>query len=97
MSPLIVWTRTGCPACEKAKDYLRSAGIPFWVHQEDDLEARKRLYRAWGFPEGEGSMPQIFVPCGPDPYDPAGSTIRLGGYDDMVREKLAEHWPALCR
>jgi glutaredoxin len=82
---LILWSMDGCPFCEKARAYLTEAGIPFREMKENDKAARQRLHDIWGLPEGKRSFPQVWM-----------DGWRIGGFDDLVHERLAEHWPRLA-
>ncbi len=53
--------------------------------KENDKAARQRLYDIWELPEGKRSFPQVWCD---------GS--RIGGYDDLVRQGLAEQWRGLA-
>jgi glutaredoxin len=85
MPPLILWSMDGCPFCEKARAYFTQAGIPFREMKENDRAARQRLYDLWELPEGKRSFPQVWI-----------DGWRIGGFDDLVHERLAEHWPRLA-
>ena len=54
---LIVYSKTVCPYCVNAKNYLKSKNIPFReINIEDDAEAREFITA-----QGLRTVPQIFM------------------------------------
>lgn len=51
----------GCPKCAELKAYLAEHNLqPQWIAVPERAD-REVMYRKWGFPEGKGSMPQLFI------------------------------------
>ena len=70
MTSVVLYSRPGCPYCEKAKSFLKEKGIDF---QEIKLELGSWAWREMRKKTGSGSLPQIVV-CGE----------HIGGYGDLV-------------
>lgn len=70
-----IYSKTICPFCSRAKNYMQRFGIPFEEINLDDDEARQKFYDEVG--SGVRTVPQIFV-----------DGVRLGGYDDLVKSDL---------
>lgn len=77
-----VYTKPGCPHCDRAKELLRAKGINFEAIELVDAEARKSLFREiedrWGH-AGWNTSPMIFT------LDQRGDEILfIGGADDLA-------------
>jgi glutaredoxin 3 len=54
---LTIYTKPGCPYCQKARDFYNAAGIPFDDRNaQDNLEYRKDMLR---ITEGNPTVPVI--------------------------------------
>jgi len=72
MPSVAIYTTPRCAFCLRAKDYLRSQGVPDEeVDVTGDDEARERLVER---ANGQRTIPQIFV-----------GEVHVGGYTDLVR------------
>jgi len=72
MAPVVIYTTTSCVFCLRAKDYLRSKGVPYQeVDVTEDDAARAMLVER---SSGQRTVPQIFV-----------GEVHVGGYNDLVR------------
>jgi glutaredoxin 3 len=72
MPEVTLYSTVSCGFCLRAKQYLRSRGIPFReIDVTGDEEARSRLVERSG---GQRIVPQIFV-----------GDAHVGGYVDLVR------------
>jgi len=78
-----VYSKSGCPFCVKAKDWLTGHGFTFTENVLDDEEQRMAFYQKINGNKEEitrgteqrrvNSMPQIFI-----------DDKRIGGYDDLM-------------
>jgi glutaredoxin 3 len=66
-----VVSKTGCPWCLKAKEWLNSNRVKFIEEVIDDVEKRAEFYRSCG--PGVNSVPQIFL-----------DDDRIGGYTELI-------------
>lgn len=66
-----VVTKSGCPFCDKVKDWLTQHGLNFHVEIIDDQQVRFAFYQQ----HGVNSMPQIFV-----------DNKLLGGYTELIQK-----------
>jgi len=72
MASVTIYTTRQCVFCIRAKDYLRSRGVPYdEVDVTGDEEARARLVER---ANGQRTVPQIFV-----------GEVHVGGYTDLVQ------------
>jgi glutaredoxin 3 len=72
MTAVTIYTTTRCVFCLRAKEYLRSKGVPYEeVDVTGDDEARAELVER---SNGRRTVPQIFV-----------GKVHVGGYTDLVR------------
>lgn len=81
---LIMITKSDCPYCDKAKEYLAIHGIPFDARTMDSRPEREKLYDKLGLTGNKRSVPQIFLV---DTID--DRSVRVGGYAEMVHQNLA--------
>ena len=72
---ITVHTKTFCPWCDMAKDWLVEHGFEFDVILHDNDDERQNFYESCG--EGVRSVPQVFV-----------NDERLGGYQDLIHSGL---------
>ena len=71
MAAVTIYTTTSCVFCLRAKEFLRSRGVPYQeVDVSGDDEARARLIEQ---ANGQRTVPQIFV-----------GDLHVGGYTDLV-------------
>lgn len=82
---LVVYSKSGCPYCDKAKAHLAQEGIPFTESRLDDEAARLTFYEAsserWG--RAVSSMPQIVIEVG-------GLETLIGGYRELLQSGLEQ-------
>ncbi|HVP59685.1 MAG TPA: glutaredoxin 3 [Myxococcaceae bacterium] len=72
MAAVTIYTTSSCVYCLRAKEYLRSKGVPYEeVDVTGDDAARARLVEQ---ANGQRTVPQIFV-----------GDVHVGGYTDLVR------------
>lgn len=72
MAAVTIYTTSACVFCLRAKEFLRSRGVPYQeVDVTGDPEARARLVER---SNGQRTVPQIFV-----------GDVHVGGYTDLVR------------
>ena len=74
-----VHSKTSCPFCVKAKEYLKTNEILFDEIVHDDTVDRNNMYDAFGLKDGERTVPQIVV-----------DGVRLGGYTALVNSDLVQ-------
>lgn len=86
---LVLYTMEGCPFCVLAKQYLDAGGVRYVEAPVNDPDARKRFYALWNAPDraqkAHASFPAAWVV-----WD--GEATLVGGYQDIVAERLAENW-----
>lgn len=76
---VIVYSKTVCPYCTQAKNYLAKNGIEYTEINLDDNEARQAFYAKCG--GGVRTVPQIFV-----------DGERIGGFQELVKsDVVARH------
>lgn len=78
-----IYTTSSCVFCLRAKEYLRSKGVPYEeVDVTGDEAARARLVER---ANGQRTVPQIFV-----------GDVHVGGYTDLVAlDRQGEFQPLL--
>ena len=80
---LVVYSKSGCPYCDKAKAHLAQQGIPFTETRLDNETARLAFYEAsserWG--RAVSSMPQIVIEVG-------GLETLIGGHRELLQSGL---------
>ncbi len=74
---ITVHSKTFCPWCDMAKDWLTEHGFKFETIVHDNDDNRKDFYEACG--QDVRSVPQIFV-----------DGERLGGYNDLVSSGIED-------
>lgn len=72
---ITVHTKTHCPWCDMAEEWLINNEFKFDVILHDDDDERQEFYESCG--SDVHSVPQIFV-----------NGERLGGYQDLVKSGL---------
>lgn len=76
---VIIYSKTICPHCTSAKQYLKQNGVPYIEQNLDDDAERQAFYAKVG--EGVRTVPQIFV-----------DGVRLGGFQDLLKsDVVARH------
>ena len=75
---VVVQSKTDCPYCKKAKEWLTEHGIAFTEMNYDDYDARQAMYDSFGLVNGQRTVPQIVV-----------DDVRLGGYSELLASDLA--------
>jgi glutaredoxin 3 len=84
MPEVTLYSTMSCGFCLRAKQYLRSRGIPFReIDVTADDEARSRLVERSG---GQRTVPQIFV-----------GDVHVGGYVELVRMDAEGRFRPLLR
>lgn len=74
---VIIYSKTICPNCHKAKAFLSANGIVYTEVNLDDDAARAEFYEKCG--SGVRSVPQIFV-----------DGVRIGGFNELVTSDILE-------
>ena len=72
---VVVYSKSMCPFCVQAKDYLKKNSVFFTEVNLDDEEKRKEFYEKCG--PSVRTMPQIFL-----------DDERIGGYKDLINSDL---------
>jgi glutaredoxin len=80
-----VHSKTTCPWCHMAKDYLRSHDIPYMEYVHDDDVERQALYDSLGLMGNERTVPQIIL------VKDDGVSMRVGGYMDLLRNETVRN------
>jgi glutaredoxin len=70
---IVIHTKTGCPYCDKAKEFLTQKGIKYDAILHDDLSDRQAMYDSFGLEGNKRTVPQIVI-----------DGIRIGGYNELV-------------
>lgn len=74
-----VHSKTDCPYCVKAKQWLSDRNIPFELFVYDDDVERNAMYDGFALEGSDRTVPQIFV-----------DGVRLGGYTKLVNSDVAD-------
>ena len=74
---IIVHTKTNCPWCDMAKEWLTEHGFEYSVIIHDDDAERQEFYERCG--NEVRTVPQIFV-----------DEERIGGYQDLIHSNLQD-------
>ena len=74
---ITIYTKTICPYCQMAKQYLTEHNVPYTEVLYDDDQARQAMYDKLGLVGSQRTVPQIFA-----------NEERIGGYSDLVRRGL---------
>lgn len=76
---ITIYSKTICPNCTYAKNYLKQNNVPFTEVNLDDDVVRQAFYAKCG--EGVRSVPQIFV-----------DDVRIGGLRELqASDVVARH------
>ena len=78
----IIYTKTVCPYCTMAKQYLREHSIEYAEVVFDDDDQRQNMYEELGLVGPQRTVPQVFV------IRSDGTPQRIGGYDDLLRSEI---------
>lgn len=68
---IVIYSKTVCPNCTIAKNYLKQNNVPYEEINLDDDLVRQAFYAKCG--EGVRSVPQIFV-----------DDVRIGGLKELM-------------
>jgi glutaredoxin 3 len=79
----LVYTKTICPYCAMAKQYLTEHGIEYIELRYDDDDERQSMYDELGLVGWKRTVPQVFV------IEADGEPQRIGGYNDLLHSDLA--------
>lgn len=79
----ILYTKSICPYCHMAKDYLLKHNIRYEETLYDDYHERQQMYDRLGLEGVRRSVPQIFLVEGSEQR-------RIGGYSDLLQSDIAE-------
>ena len=71
-----IYSKTNCPYCVAAKNWLKQKGYVYEEVLMDDDTERKKFYESVG--NGVRSVPQIYV-----------DGERIGGYSELTKSYLA--------
>ena len=71
-----IYTKTICPYCTAAKNWLKQKGYTYEEVNLDNDESRQKFYESVG--NGVRTVPQIYV-----------DGERIGGYQELVKSRLA--------
>lgn len=75
---MLVYTKTTCPYCDMAKQYLSEQAWPYTEEVYDDDIRRQGMYDRLGLVAGQRTVPQIFA------VNETGIE-RIGGYYDLLQ------------
>lgn len=78
-----IHSKTMCPFCHHAKEYLKTNDIPFTEFVYDDDDERNEMYDRLGLEGYERTVPQIFA------VENNGIVNRVGGYYDLIKSDVA--------
>ena len=82
MPPIVVYTKSSCPYCLAAKDFLRRKGAPFEeISVDADRAGQAAMAQKAG---GRSSVPQIFI-----------GAAHVGGCEDLYDLESAGRLDAL--
>ncbi len=71
MKEVEIYTKSYCPYCHRAKDFLRARGIAF---KEIDVTHDRETERQMRARSSRRTVPQIFI-----------GGLGIGGHDDLIR------------
>lgn len=71
---ITIYSKTGCPFCDMAKDWFKSNKLEFKEVLIDDNKERSKFYESLG-PDVK-TVPQIFI-----------DGERIGGFDNLMKRK----------
>lgn len=78
---IVIHSKTDCPYCKAAKNYLTSNGVPFREMIYNDNDRRQALYDELGLAGAARTVPQIVV-----------DGVRIGGFNAlMASDVVARH------
>jgi glutaredoxin 3 len=72
-----IYTKSGCPWCDRAKAWFADRSIPFEQIAVEDPSERRALYDRLELEGGSRTMPQVFV-----------GESRIGGYSDLMAREM---------
>ena len=71
-----IYTKTDCPYCVLAKNWLKENNYDYTEHNLDDNEQRQKFYKDFNITSR--TVPQIYL-----------DRRLLGGYSELVKSELA--------
>lgn len=78
---IVVYSKSDCPFCTKAKAWLDERGIPFDLVVIDNVQERQNMYDRLVCVGSKRTVPQIVV-----------DGVRLGGYAELLASDLEERF-----
>ena len=78
-----MYSKTSCPWCSEAKDWLDARNIPYKLIVLDDIAARNAMYDSFGLEGTQRTVPQIVV-----------DGERIGGYDKLIHSDVEDRFNA---
>lgn len=78
-----VHSKTDCPYCVKAKEWLNTRNIPYDLFVYDNEADRAAMYDRLGIEGSERTVPQIIV-----------DGERIGGYTQLVKSDVEDRFNA---
>lgn len=78
-----VHSKTNCPGCVMAKEWLKERNLPFTLYVYDNDDDRFAMYDRLGLEGHKRTVPQIVV-----------DGVRLGGYSALIKSDLEERYKA---
>lgn len=78
---IVIHSKTHCPYCMRAKEYLSEHGIGYTEIVHDDFGERQSMYDGFGLSDGARTVPQVVI-----------DGVRIGGYAELLRsDVVARH------
>jgi glutaredoxin len=74
---LLLHTKTDCPWCSSAKEWLADRNIPFTVIVHDDDAERQAFYDGLGLERSARTVPQVLL------FED-GEQYRVGGFKELI-------------
>lgn len=75
MKPVVIYTASYCPYCDRAKNLFKQQGVSYKEIDVTDPTTRHEMIERAG---GRKTVPQIFI-----------GTTHIGGWDDLCALKTA--------
>ena len=81
-----IYSKTDCPYCQMAKQYLTGHGVAYTEHVYDDFAQRQEMYDAMQLTGSQRTVPQVFL------IESDGQRVSIGGYKELIRsDVIARH------